>query len=294
MGIRESINFGFQNPKIGLVELWRRYKERQQPPYDESGINIHERDWDILLIFDACRFDVFSDCIDINGDLSKVHSRGSTSKEWVRGNFSEGEYGDLVVIATNPFYKQLAEEIDIQVHHFEWVEPTNSETGLTPPDKITDRVLTLAEEFPQKRILAHYMQPHAPYLGPSGENISYTKGQLHRVVKDNSISKSAIRSAYYENLEIVLESIKPIIKNEYGKTVISADHGEMLGESLVGKIDFLSYYGHPYGLQKDCVRSVPWHIIDYDVDDRRDVNESNAYPINSEDVTEQLQALGYL
>ncbi|WP_135366250.1 alkaline phosphatase family protein [Halosimplex halophilum] len=290
----EKIKFGLCYPKVTAAELWRNYKVSKDPPYNPEGINVHNQDWDILLILDACRYDLFAERNSLEGDLSKRRSRGSTSEEWIRGNFSDGSYGDLVVISANPFYRQLAEEVGISVHRFEWVEPKDSSSGLTPPDDITERTLEMIEEFPNKRILAHYMQPHAPYLGPSGEDVSFQSEPLQKAVRRNDISENSIREAYKENFDLVQESIQPIIEGSFGKTVISADHGEMLGEPLFGNIGSFSYYGHPYGCGVSCVRSVPWFVSANSEDNRREIISEGTNPINSANVDEQLQALGYL
>jgi hypothetical protein len=289
----QSIQFALQYPKVAATQLWGKYQARQKPPYDEKGINIHKEDWDILLILDACRYDVFADQATIAGNLSKKRSRGSTSTEWIRGNFMNSEFDDLVIVTANPYYKELAEEIGLQVHHFEWVRSQEPNTALIPPEQVTDRVLEIVHQYPNKRILAHYMQPHAPYISSDG-NTDILTTQLARAVKDDPSIKERINSAYRENFDIVQNAIKPVIEGNYGKTVISADHGEMLGEPLIGGLDATSFYGHPYGCSHESVRFVPWHVVAGTEKHRRVIKSSRTRSVVTEDVNEQLRALGYV
>ena len=61
-----------------------------------------DADWDVLLILDACRFDLFSDVIDIPGDLRRVHSLGSSTEEFLRANFANETLHDTVYVTANP------------------------------------------------------------------------------------------------------------------------------------------------------------------------------------------------
>jgi len=56
-----------------------------------------------------------------------------------------------------------------------------------------------------------------------------------------------------------------LIRELDGKSVVSADHGELLGERL---LPFTSRkYGHFEYLAAEQLRRVPWHVVDSD--DRR-------------------------
>ncbi|WP_152436295.1 alkaline phosphatase family protein [Halosimplex carlsbadense] len=289
-----SVKFALRYPKVAAAQVWKMRQEKQDPAYDPDGVYIHDEDWDIMIILDACRYDTFAEHSTLDGELARKRSRGSTSEEWIRGNFSEEEHGDLVVVATNPFYKDLAGEIDLKVHHFEWVEPDDYGKELTDPDRVTERVLEMAEKYPNKRILAHYMQPHAPYIGSVGEKVPFEREPLHQAIVRGGVEQDVVRGAYRENLEIVQKSIRPIVSGEYGKVVITADHGELLGERILHSVPLTSYYGHPYGCDHEATRMVPWLEVPCETSDRRTVRDEEATGIHSEDVSDQLEALGYL
>jgi hypothetical protein len=289
-----SVKFALRYPKVAAAQIWKIQQEKRDPAYDPDGIYIHDEDWDIMIVLDACRHDIFAEHSTLEGELSRKRSRGSTSEEWIRGNFSKGEYGDLVVVATNPFYKDLASEIDLRVHHFEWVEPDDYDKELTDPDRVTERVLEMADKYPNKRILAHYMQPHAPYIGSVGEQIPFEREPLHQAIVRSEVERDLVQEAYRENLEIVQRSIQPIVNGEHGKVVITADHGELLGERILQSVPLTTYYGHPYGCDHEATRMVPWLEVPSEAADRRTIRKEKATDIQSEDVSDQLEALGYL
>jgi hypothetical protein len=59
-----------------------------------------------------------------------------------------------------------------------------------------------------------------------------------------------LRKAYEENLELVLKEVKEIVDKVEGKVLITADHGELLGEYRL--------YAHPNKPRKTKVTEVPW------------------------------------
>jgi hypothetical protein len=72
------------------------------------------------------------------------------------------------------------------------------------------------------------MQPHWPYLGPAGEK--FKRGPFHEVIRKTDATHEDVIEAYRENLDIVLGEVEPLLRDLTGKTVVSADHGELLGD----------------------------------------------------------------
>lgn len=66
--------------------------------------------------------------------------------------------------------------------------------------------------------------------------------------------KKHLRMSYGKNVELVLKDVEKLIKNLDGKIVITADHGELLGEN--GK------YGHPFSTFVPELCEVPWFVIE--------------------------------
>ncbi|MEF8848304.1 MAG: sulfatase-like hydrolase/transferase [Candidatus Thermoplasmatota archaeon] len=69
------------------------------------------------------------------------------------------------------------------------------------------------------------------------------------------IGKEGLKKAYIENLRITLKNVKDLVEKMDGKIVITADHGELLGEN--------GFFGHgpPLPRHKKLI-TVPWLIIE--------------------------------
>lgn len=78
-----------------------------------TGIDIFERDWDNLIILDACRFDIFARVNEIEGSLEAVRSRGSSTSEFIRENFAGRQFYDTVFVSSNTMVGSRREHIDV-------------------------------------------------------------------------------------------------------------------------------------------------------------------------------------
>lgn len=152
------------------------------------------------------------------------------------------------------------------------------------------------------------MQPHIPYLGSTAGNIRNrvnltgyryytTKKQKDNrgktwwaALEEGDITEEEIKQAYSETLDIVISEAMELIEILDGKSIVTADHGEMLGErGLIQK-----RYAHPHDIYNDQLRIVPWFTPPFS--SRRDViAESPIWFENIDDDTldERLRSLGY-
>ena len=172
---------------------------------------------------------------------------------------------------------------------------------------MTEAALNASERFPHKRLVVHYMQPHYPFVpsdttadkehlqqidgdgsGPSEENVW---NQMFN--GDLDLSRDELWSIYVENLEYVLEHVAELLQELSGKTVVTSDHGNYVGERA-SPIP-IREYGHPRGMIDDPVIQVPWLVSENGNRRTIKVDETN----NSEDtvdeavVGERLRDLGY-
>lgn len=72
-----------------------------------------------------------------------------------------------------------------------------------------------------------------------------------------------LRNAYKENLEIVLESVAELLEHVSGNILITADHGEYLGEN--------GRYGHGLVPRRPPIVEVPWLMIEKEKSKEREV-----------------------
>lgn len=270
-----------------------------------KGTPIAEKDWDTLLILDACRFDLFVAENDFSGTLSKEISRGSTSIEFLTENFGSGTFHDIVYVSANPFISQLSEGNfhDIIPVYDQW----DDDLQTVPPDAVTAAVRDAHEKYPDKRIIGHYMQPHYPFIGPKGQRIDHRgyspdldselteTGSIWRQLQFGMLNatREEVLAAYRENLRIVLENIEPLLDEITGKVVLTADHGNLIGERM-WPIP-VRVYGHPGGSYAPGLIEVPWFELPFS--SRRTVTSDPPVETQQgqkeEDVEEQLRALGY-
>jgi hypothetical protein len=124
-------------------------------------------------------------------------------------------------------------------------------------------------------------------------------------VREGKIPSSEIRSVYQENVEYVLEYVEQLLDELDGKTVITADHGELLGEGVPWPVRLLHArwnlgelykfdYGHYNRVHEPELVTVPW--LEIEADSRRDIStedEPVGIEMDESAIKEQLAALGY-
>ena len=207
----------------------------------ETLQGIFEDNCDILIILDACRYDYFIECNNIQGELKKLYLKCVSTLEWLKSCWS-GKY-DITYVSANPninsitgkysrgyYGKEHFKEV-IDVWNFGWSE----ELGTVHPDTVT----RVAKDYVDNNLIVHYIQPHAPYIGRVKLNI-YGWGELRSNIlkvpfkrrEEKGVSIQLLREAYKGNLELVLKSVNELLKYipKGKKVVITSDHSELLGE----------------------------------------------------------------
>jgi len=224
--------------------------------------SIFERgDWDNLIILDACRYDKLDE---IRQDVDYRISLGSTSSEYVERTFTEEKYDDIVYVSANGFLTDRMMEKHLGrtgIFHekFDTIETDwDDEKGTVLPESVVRDSLTAENLFLDKKKIIHFIQPHYPYLTRdfgerSDTHLPDETDDALKMAERGEISQQEIIEAYEENLEIVLEHAEELAEKVSGKTVITADHGELLGEN--------GLYGHPEKSRAKKLRKVPWYEL---------------------------------
>ena len=129
---------------------------------------------------------------------------------------------------------------------------------------------------------------------PYGIPLSFRyDGGLRSTMAASPADDETLRKAYRDTLEIALEALESRLDAFDGRTVITADHGEVLGERLAPIP--VRWYGHPGGIYVPELVEVPWHVVS--AGPRRHTTADPPVGVadaDDEDVTESLRALGYL
>jgi len=282
------------------------------------GTNVFERDWDALIILDACRVDALravSDEYDFIESVDSLRSVGSTSHEWVAKTFTtewQEEIAKTTYVTGNGHLNLTAESgvyppsggvapfgwpqwNTVDIDDFDSVEYVWKDGGVgdlstVPAHVVTDRAIQRGRETDQDRTIIHYMQPHGPYIPDAIDGRQLKENPTDHVinfrdmVKDGT-SKQVIWERYLDNLRLVLDEVAILLENlDADKVAISSDHGELLGE--------FGLAGHPDGFPFTPVRRVPWTVTS-----ATDTETHDPTIVRSDvdaDVRDHLQELGYV
>lgn len=257
------------------------------------GKSIFDRDWDNLIILDACRYDKFAEIATLPGKTRKAISLAGATEEFIRTTFAGVQLYDTVYVSANGWYATLADEIDAELHDYQFVESDWWNGYSTHPSTMTDRGLETADQYPRKRLIVHYMQPHKPYLGEIGDRLEYD-GDLYDTVVASGATREEINEAYDETLRQTLTEVERLIDGLSGKTVVTADHGELLGDRQ-SPIP-IRWYGHVKSLYVPQLVDVPWHVCPHETRKSRVAEPPSAAheATPTQSALEQLSGLGYL
>ncbi len=270
-----------------------------------KGTRIMSEDWDNLLILDACRYDMFADRIGLDGELESRISLGSSSEEFLERNFTSGTFHDTVYVNANPYIPRLNLDEDTFHAVIDCLGDWDTELQTVTPETVARAAADAHETYPDKRLIVHFMQPHTPFIGELGRNMAGGGWTMDLDVEEEpgiwkhlrdgtaDLDVATVWEAYLENLDVVLEEVADLLETLKGKSVITADHGNLVGERL-SPIPSRRKYGHPYGVHAEELVKVPWFVVEGD--GRREVRPEppvEQESVDEETVDERLEALGY-
>lgn len=227
---------------------------------------IDNTDWDVLVCLDAMRWDVMDAMIEPEVEAVRTPSEGSTP-DWVKKVWCRDGWDDVAYLSANPMVRATIESEDYEYSLDEYVKFKDiSQLGgqirpkVTLPDKVTE--LTTREDPP---VVAHYCQPHTPFVGQLALNVSSGNvdmvedgypdrapvGGVAKLVWDGKIDLDVFRQAYVANAHLALKWAKKLI-HRFDTVAITADHGEGLGPDNFD-------HGGP---MNNCNRVVPWVVFE--------------------------------
>lgn len=282
--------------------------KRRYPP--SEGVKLIDSDWDSLLVLDACRADTFQTVASLDrfDEYQTVTSMGERTDEWAFHNFKNERLGDLVYVSATPQISRVTPE---SFHDLieAWEDGFDPQKKSVMPGPIVDTAKSAHEQYPNKRLLVHFMQPHIPFVADESkifrdwwnpqsgvENWEEIKNRdrprhVWDAIRQGVVSSDEAIRAYEENLEFVLEPALELATWLPGKTVITSDHGNLFGE----RVGAFKQYGHPRGVRHPALLRVPWaeiqsgdrpRIVDDGVDSQTQVEEDK--------INKRLQQLGYV
>lgn len=265
---------------------------------DRTGI--FEEDWDVLIVLDACRADLFETTVDTNRfDRYEVRqSLGSATDEWSKANFSGQAHSDTIYVTGNPV---VSRSVNTAFYKFiePWRDGFDEELGTVPPGPVTEAAIEAYNSHPEKRLIVHYLQPHYPFIKDSDLQFTTFQGtddievqeretgaaDIWEAVEVGLVGIDEAWEAYRRNLEYVMDGIEPLLDAVKGKVVITSDHGNAIGERACPIP--IKLYGHPSGVHHPVLTDIPWAVIE------GDRGQSDRIGLG-DDVEEKLEHLGYV
>ncbi|NHX41023.1 MULTISPECIES: hypothetical protein [Haloarcula] len=285
------------------------------------GTNVYDREWDLLIVLDACRVDALREVapeFEFIDRVDSVWSTGSSSHEWLCKTFTQEhaeEISETVYLSTNPHTQPTFEDgkrpprkYITPVTWADWDVVDGSQFKLLkqfsrhhryedhfdtiPPNVVTDQAISAGRSLDYERMILHYYQPHRPHVAAAyREQRDITDAEDHpwEAIQRGEISREDAWENYLYNLRLVLGSIRRLLDNvDAERVAITADHGELFGE--------MKQYGHPEGIPHPNLKKVPWALTSATDNEtstpRADITEQ-AEP-SKEEVEDRLEHLGYI
>lgn len=246
------------------------------------GRNIYQDDWDICIVLDSARADLFASVAAdhplVDAEAS-AWSVGSVTTEWLTNTFSRdyaAEIADTTLISATPHTQTVFEDrhwltsqeaspipypanpaVDLDAFdavHELWRTQTD-EHNVVAPSTMLDATLD-AWDSDATRIVSHWMQPHEPFIAPSARLLGggATEKNVWQGLQNGDLSKQDVWQSYRATLEYAFDWLDELLCNVDAKVLITADHGNAFGE--------VGLYGHPFGWPQPAVRRVPWSLVD--------------------------------
>lgn len=280
--------------KGGYGGIWRRAGR-----FVNKGASIYQKEWDVLIVLDACRADLFAEVADDYDYIQSVDttlSLGSRSNEWMHKNFTtefKEQIAETALITGNPFSESVVDPSRFEVVDEVWKYAWDDEFGTIPPDPITDRAINIGRNQHPEKMIIHYMQPHFPFIpypdmhpGIDLDNFAnLSEEDIWTELERGKYTREEVWNAYQANLEYILDKLDLLLNNlDYESVVITADHGNALGE--------YGFYGHPEAIPLKCLREVPW--ITVSSKDTAKYEPKTMQTKSSNTVSQKLKDLGYL
>ena len=297
-----------------------------------GGERVLDHEWKNLIILDDCRVDAFSKAwreFGFKGTLRECVTRGTDTRSFLLENFAGAYHSDVVYVTANPNVSTVVPDRFFKIIPV-WRNGWNDEYDTVLPETMYEYALDASRRFPDKRLIIHFLQPHIPFIDlPEDARNSFRvlpdvlrkpQANASKTSSDTespfsvylppwdsnwylfelSLGNERIRELYQRNLSHALPYVKKLLDELPGKSVVTSDHGEAIGEPLHPLIPF-RVYGHPPGVRMKCLTRVPWFVSvpstqgPHGPPDLPAHGDETEHEVDDEKVVEErLRSLGYV
>lgn len=169
----ESVQTVHEEGLSRLGSVWRPayYKFLHQVErFQNPGTSIYELDWDVLVVLDACRYDLMAEVADDYEFLTTVGKQWSVDSmtpAWMRRTFVEEhteEMAETYYLCANPFSAEILDEDDFAEFDEIWRYAWDDDLETVTPETVTNHCINVARKSDPERLLVHYVQPHWPFV----------------------------------------------------------------------------------------------------------------------------------
>lgn len=271
MRLKEQLYEALEYPRKIKPYIWGRtigrlqnipYRLAYEKQYKKLHRDLFKEDKYLVIVLDACRHDYLEQEYSnyLEGEFTKAYSSGRNTFQYMRNTYPDDHKEMLYVSGAtpinsvvevedgHPLYKNYTPKEHLRILDVDY----SDELGTVAPEDVTRAALNNLEE--EEKMVAHYFQPHGPYIGeyriedekgkPMGEHVQWD------MFMKGEITEREMRKAYRSNLKAALkEAAKLVEKTEDDRRiVITADHGELFGKHGITA----------HSEQHPGLRLVPW------------------------------------
>jgi len=279
-----------QDEEPRSYRAWKWAWQRVTPSRWSSTLldRIESTEWDLLILLDACRYDVLSVVAD-DAAIEPVTSPATATPRFLERAHESTVFDDTVYVSANPqTSRQSPGEV---IRHEQLYDEAWSESLATvPPSPVYDRAREAVTDG--ERTVAHTLQPHYPHICSLGGDPAAVPNGLHpslleaderhvqAILSNGSVDLGRAWRSYRASVrfawESAIEFAADIVDRGYTVT-ITADHGEAFGE--------WGFVEHPVDVPIKALTQVPWVTVVPD--------QAGSERTVSDTVDQRLADLGY-
>jgi len=204
---------------------------------------VHQRlkDFDHIIILDSCRYDYFARVVGFfpelsRGDLALDFTEACNTGHFYR-TYVSGDWSEYILFSMHPGLNSTTCWAGYSAwEHFRsvvdlWKEYWIDELHTCDPTAILH---TLPHLQGYLKTFIHFVQPHGPHptLAIPAETDPFLSGAnaQARLVKLGKIDIGRYKQAYLSSLLWALSTVNILVTKLEGLILVTADHGELLGE----------------------------------------------------------------
>lgn len=214
-------------------------------------LSLMEEKWDIAIVLDACRHDIFREVYRDYLPTGKLETRlgASDTFEWLHSTFDVNSRGldNIVYVSAHPGINSKgvpwgcfnAAEKFYKVYDA-WFSGWDWKIGSSLPSEVAKIAVKAINDYPDKKVIIHFVQPHFPYRkAPCPSTYSDLRGAkrnpklaimlesiCRRLISLSDANFSRFRTAYWSVKKILnlnfLEDLNEIYWRDY--TVADLKH----------------------------------------------------------------------